>query len=324
MIELGSRAIRSLVADVTSSDELRPIDTQVRKSAIIEALQGSDQDLAAELGAAARDIDDLVQGAARRGAGRIAVFGTESIRKASNSPVFAESALPERIGHILSARQEALCSIVAGSITIKAIDGAARRLMVIDHGAGSLEVACGRAGGPYDLEMFASLPLGGSNLLEGFRIGGRDLKRLRGRVRTELKALNLERSGGVPVVVMGTVATKCAWLTKRRGSTDRYDPKRVEGARIAVDGLRRIYDHAERLNDDADPDAAWARFQEFVNPGEPGGDAAERVATGAIPIFEVLSGLGTDAFYVSALGTRHGFALLWANAPEALAVELAP
>lgn len=319
VIELGSRAIRLLVADVSGSHRLRPVETQVRKTGVMESLCSSDRDLLTELRSATRNIDELVQRATRQGAEKIAVFGTEAIRQAAVKRVFAESGLSERITHILTGREEALCSIVAGSITMSVIDPKLRGLIVIDHGAGSLEVARGRVGGNYDLEMSASLPLGGSHLLEAFRTCGRDLERLRELVRPELGNLELGRTDPLPVVVMGTVATKCAWLTKRQGLHDRYDPKRVDGVGLPLKGLRQIYEHAKSLNEKGDPNRAWERFQEFINPGERGGDAAERVATGVIPIIEILSGLGADAFYVSSLGTRHGFALLWANAPEALA-----
>jgi hypothetical protein len=87
---------------------------------------------------------------------------------------------------------------------------------------------------------------------------------------------------------------------------------------LSLKDLRYIYEHAKSLNGKKDPVRAWDRFQEFINPGEHGGDAAERVATGVIPIIEVLSDIGADVFYVSSLGTRHGFALLWANTPGAL------
>lgn len=320
VIELGSRAIRLLVADVTGSNGLRPVDAQVRRTEILEALKRSERELVTELVIAAQSIDELKHRAARQGATKVAVFGTESIRKTSTSRHFAESGLADCVDFILTGRQEALCSIVAGSITLGSMGVAAQRLVVIDHGAGSLEVAIGQAGQNHGLEKSVSVPLGGSHLLAAFRTCKRDLDRLRGLVRLELDGLAFDGAERLPVVVMGTVATKCAWLTKRRGKADRYDPKRVEGVQLSLDSLRMIYDHAKTLNCQSNPEMAWDGFQEFINPGEHGGDAAERVATGVIPIIEVLSDIGADAFYVSALGTRHGFAMLWANSPSTLDV----
>ena len=189
VIELGSRAIRLLVADVFSGHQLRTVDTQVRKTGVIEALRGSERDLANELSSATRSIDDLAQRAKRQGAEKIAVFGTEAIRKAAETRLFGQSGLSERITHILTGREEALCSIVAGSITMSVIDPNVAALIVIDHGAGSLEVARGQVSGRYDLEMSVSLPLGGSHLLEAFRNCGRDLERLRSLVLPELADL---------------------------------------------------------------------------------------------------------------------------------------
>lgn len=317
-IELGSRRIRLLVADVLQGRELRLVDTQVRKIGVIEALRCSEQELAAELLSVVRNIDDLTQHAVRHGAENISVFGTEAIRKVSERGVFVESGLAERITHVLTGRQEALCSLVSGSITSRSVEPQARKLVVIDHGAGSLEIAAGQVGESIGLNFSASFPLGGTHLLEAFRTCGRNLERLRDLVRSELNGLKIEAEGGVPVIAMGTAATKCAWLTVRRGRTDRYDPKRVDGVRLPLKGLEQVFEHARSLNHQSNPNKAWERFQEFVNPGEHGGDAAERVATGVIPIIEVLCILEADALYVSSLGTRHGFALLKASAANLL------
>lgn len=101
--------------------------------------------------------------------------------------------------------------------------------------------------------------------------------------------------------MMGTVATKCAWLTKRRDIREKYDPRRVHGQKIMTEALSLLVSFGEKCSA-----KQWKDFQEIVNPGETGGDAAERLVSGAISLLHLLKRLNKEQFIVSAYGTRHG------------------
>lgn len=320
VIEVGSRAVRLLIASVSEELQMRQIDTQVRNTKIIEALKTSELALAAELALLVRSIDELTRYAKSRGVADIVVFGTEAVRSLAESGLYRKSGLAERIGYVLSEKLEALCSFVAGGITLSNMGINTGDWIVLDHGSGSLEVALGSATGGYSLQWSESWPLGGSHLLGTFHSCGRDLNRLRALILLELGEMDKNWGNPAPFVIMGTVATKCAWLTKRRSVDDRYDPKRVEGVQLSRSGLQQIFDYANSLNQKKDVPKAWERFQEFVNPGEAGGDAAERVASGIVPLIELLTLAKSEKFVVSALGSRHGFAMLLACCPENLVV----
>lgn len=321
VIEIGSRATRLLVAEVYGSGFLRQRYSRVQKSKILDSFLDGENDLMEELARVSLSVHQFIEEAQREGVADVTVFGTEAIRRASSCERFCASDLANQIDLVLDAKTEALCSLVAGNLVFAARDLPAGACLVIDQGSGSTEIALGNVVPEFQLTDFTSLALGGNLLVQMLNEQEGDMYALRDKVIPLLDRFSAPSAEINNVVIMGTVATKCAWLTKRRDKTHRYDPKRVEGTIIPTSVLHKIFAYVAKFASKKNPDLAWERFQEYVNPGEPGGDAGKRVASGIVPLIEILTRVGCNSFNVSSLGTRHGFAILLAHSPEMLSMK---
>ena len=301
VVEIGSRATRLLVADVSHGRGLDPVLTRVEDTQLMECVGRGDQALQQELENISGIVIRFREQAIRIGAGRCFVFGTEAIRQVSTSSLFLTSPLAAVIDEILDARAEAECSLIAGFMGLKAAKLGGTEILVIDQGAGSMELAAGRCGPPIELVDFSSLRLGGNTLLKLFRDRRLDVTAFRAAVLPVLDECKLPTGHVDHVIIQGTVATKCAWLTERNDKREKYDLRRVHGKKLKTEVLNVLVSAIEQFSH-----KQWAEFQEFVNPGEAGGDAGERVASGAIPLLQLLKRLNKKEFVVSAYGTRHG------------------
>ena len=316
VIEIGSRATRLLVADIQDIMSLNQVKSRVMQSPIIELVGGNEQKLRHELDSLAATIRSFVEDARRESVDRAFVFGTEAIRQLAETTAFKHSDLAVLVDSVLDARTEALCSLVAGNMSMRDHKSVGGDTVVIDQGSGSMEIAIGTVGKEIHVHQYTSSPLGGTQLLQVFRESKRSMGSLRAMVETILDSLPERWPPIGRIIVMGTVSTKFAWLGIRHDRSERYDPKRVDGASISLASLLKVYSHIDSFSKQKDTEAAWAEFQDFVNPGEQGGDAGERVATGIVPLIEILKKIGKSTCHVSAFGTRHGVAAILTVAPE--------
>lgn len=318
LIEIGSRATRLLIADVLPPMRVCPFKTRVQLHSIMNLLGGSEAPLRNELAMVGETVRAFLDALRTEAVERTLVFGTEAIRRLAGSEALQSSELNDLLDLILDARTEATASLIAGFMSVCDRKAEAGDIVVIDQGAGSIEIALGAVAPSVIVKRFASLPLGGEPLLESFRESSRSLDSLRSKVVPVVDGLTDFSLPFGQVIVMGTVATKCAWLTKRQYRLEKYDAKKVDGTTISSELLSGIYAQTNLFSKHRNPEAAWQEFQEFVNPGEPSGDAGERVATGIVPLIEILKRIGKREFAVSALGTRHGMAVILSFAPELL------
>ncbi len=301
VIEVGSRAVRLLVADVVQG-ALRPVLTRSRETRLIASLEQAAGDRALTLDDTADAVSQFIGLAARQGAVRTVAFGTEAVRRlAAKALIPAGSALARL--QVLSAEDEALC---AARAALSGLDGAARPddlALVIDQGGGSLDMAVVTRGPPMQVRSTGSLDLGSDRLVRRFTAMGCDLSALRSALEAEIRPPVAKDDFSI-TVAQGSVATKCAWLSlsDKRGS--RYDPRSVQGVELSVSNLEAMLALFTQR-----PYAQWEPLRAIFDPANPGGDEMERVVTGAIALSAVLQGLGVNRFTVSALGARHGMAL---------------
>ena len=326
VIEIGSRAVRLLVAEVSVGGVVEAVLSRVQETRLMDAVQ--------EGASAEREELERIAGAVQRfraqalafNANPVAVFGTELLRRVAGSEQYLASSLRSAVNAIIDSHTEAMCSFVAGIMGVSKAGIERGGVLVIDQGGGSLELASGRAS-PIRMVDFVGLPLGGNSLLKGLRDHKRDINAFQASLLPELEKCRVPKGDVDTIVIQGTVATKCAWLMQRKDKSEKYDPKRVQGTRVQRDRLEVLLSVLLKFADDKHPEKRWAEFQEFVNPGETGGDAGERVASGIILILHFLHRLKKDEFFVSSLGTRHGMAWLLAQEPgflESLLVRESP
>ena len=146
--------------------------------------------------------------------------------------------------------------------------------------------------------------MGGDELLRRFRSHSDGLRGFRDSLRRTIDQVRLQGRGCGAVVVQGSVATKCAWLTVRRDKAERYDPKRAHGKQLSAHNLEGLISVAEKTLP-----AQWATARAFFDPQNPTGDDFDRVVTGAVVLLLLLQRFNQEKFFVSAYGTRHGMAL---------------
>lgn len=294
-IEVGSRAIRLLVAGVTDGKFVQ-LASDVDDVDLMRALSEGNEFAAS---AKARSIiDRFRQRAIDAGAERVQVFGTEAVRR------FAADGLLDRFGDLepLSKADEARCSLIASARGLP-VGGPGGTLAAIDHGNGSLEVAVGTNGLSLQMLGYVSLPLGGNALLKILAECDFVIDQFAELTAEQLAIGPLADKPADNVVIQGSVATKCAWLSVRKDLNDRYDPRRVHGCRLNTAGLNQVIAVARST-----PRSGWKNLSKIVNPRDLPTDQFERLFTGCVVLSQLLAKMGSDEFHVSAHGTRHGVA----------------
>ncbi|MDO8878384.1 MAG: hypothetical protein Q8M24_05045 [Pseudolabrys sp.] len=308
VIEIGSRATRLLVADVIRGQPLITVTTSVDDTRLMEAAALSEAAILHELDNIYGIVTRCRERAIRSNATAVKVFATEAIRQVRDTNAFRNSRLAASIDQILDEKAEANCSLISGLTALDRFKLGGDKILVIDQGAGSMELASGKRGPPVEMTEFSGVKLGGNLLLKLFRENGLDPKAYRAAALPMLKQCETLNRDLDRVIVQGTAATKFAWLLVRKSKMEKYDPKRVHGAKLHRKQLEFIVSNVETFSLDKNPKKKWADLQEFINPGEYGGDAAERVVAGIIPLIHLLTIFHKNEFVVSAYGTRHGMA----------------
>ena len=189
VLDIGSNTVHLLVVDVVRG--ARPVPA-VDKRSVLRLMQYIEDDGSIStdgVALLARAVDSAMRSARAERVDEMLVMVTSALREATNGEeVLAD--LRSRIGgdvQVLSGPDEARLTFLAAR---RWHGWAAGRLLVLDIGGGSLEVASGVDEEP-DLAM--SLPLGAGRLTRTYLShdppSPKELKRLRSVVRSELKPL---------------------------------------------------------------------------------------------------------------------------------------
>jgi exopolyphosphatase/guanosine-5'-triphosphate,3'-diphosphate pyrophosphatase len=245
-------------------------------------------------------VVEFAQRARALGAARVVGVGTEALRRARDGGEFLagleRSGLLDR-ARLLDGEEEAACAIEA---TRRAAAPDAR-VIVIDVGGGSTELAWTEAGGRV---RGISLPLGSVRLTEELLarhpVPRADMDRLEARLEQAVGALaalradGLEASGAEVVAVAGTATT----LAAMDQELEPYDAERVEGYRIAIERLEGWIDRLAGL------DLEQRRRVPGLEPGR-----ADVIVAGLVLLRAVIRAIGARELRASGRGVRHGVAL---------------
>lgn len=304
VIEIGSRAVRLLIADVGSSGDFQVVGTDWKETALGNAVSAGGPTLSAKLDELARVVIAYRQKAMDLSASRIAVFGTEAVRRFDAAASERFQALLPGV-QVLTGSEEAELSFIAGAMG-QETRGTEFRL-VIDQGSGSMEIVVGRLRPRLTISNYQSAKLGTQDLVATLRRLGGSFSRLREAVKAQVADLPvLDHAATSTPIVLGSAATKLAWLEVRPDMMKSYDPRLVHGHRVRVSHIDAMVRVAE-----SDPDTA----KRIVDPKNPDGPEFETVMAGLVGLEAVLHREGSSGFVVCAHGTRYGFAWKLASAP---------
>lgn len=307
VIEIGSRAVRLLTADV--ADGLTEVTggTGSELTDLAGAMRGTDSSRMAAFAKVNQAIDRFSQRAERLRADEILVFGTAAVRNLQ-----AESnELPfDCQVEILTPEVEARCSLISA---IKSLGDQIRegeRVLTVDLGAGSIEFAVGESlADDVRLESAQSVSLGTDVLGVQFRQQDRNIRSLYIALGKQVadKVAHWERV--TRIVAMGSAATKLGWA--RRVMSDNagtlsgtYDKKLAHGQQVTRGQIGALLNSATK-----DP----MRVRELLDPHIKDFSEFDAIITGSVLLDHVLINSGFKSFTVSTWGTRHGLAWLWVH-----------
>ena len=299
VVEIGSRAVRLLVADVGGDVGLSVVRTGWLETGLAETMVRGDYSLRQIFDVIGDKTRGFLEEARRDGSAAVLAFGTAGLRAAPKELLAGLcSAVPELT--LMSARDEAWCSLVAAVMGLQGVIERNAPILVVDQGSGSMEVALGQfSGGRPVISVIRSYELGYAAIAETLSELDGDLPALRSRLTRRLSRHSpIDGVATARPVVMGSVATKLAWLAGA-GAGGRYRPGVVHGRTV---GLSEI--DVQALAAVQEP----ARLRERLDPGKPGSREFERVIAGMVGLELFLRRVGKEEFVVSAHGTRHGLA----------------
>ena len=305
VIEIGSRAVRLLVAEVSATVGVHVITTGVEGCDLLEKSNQSQFTVRQEITKVCESVKRFRMRAQQHDAEEIVVIGTEALRRIAETDSYNTSQLAKNVDRILDGRSEAMYSLIAGSFSLAGPYAPQGNCLLVDQGFGSMEIAYGKLGPPVKLLEYVSVDLGVRRLLHDLASCGRDMNALKRDVSDYFDDLNLPEFKPDHAVVLGSVATKYAWLKLERKENEKYSPKRVDGERIQTKTMEADWAQIARLASRS----GWAIIEEFMSPSDRGKDEGKRLVAGIVPLAYIMNRFKQKNFVVSALGTRHGLAL---------------
>ncbi|HWP02019.1 MAG TPA: hypothetical protein VNL96_01040 [Gemmatimonadaceae bacterium] len=239
VIDIGSNAVRLLVADVGPKGQLRRVArARVEPRLASGLLVGGVLDATAMERAVAA-VAEMVGQAHAAGAASVDIVATSAVRDARNGRAFVDwvvraTGLPVRV---LSERAEAELAFEAAS---SYFDLSAGRFLVCDIGGGSVQVALVENA---RLHSVASFPLGAIRVTEEFPEMDRSPQQL-AELRHCLRERVLARSPGLRdwqgARMLGMGGTFTSLAAVHLASTEQYERSAVHGVRMNRSQLERI------------------------------------------------------------------------------------
>lgn len=309
VVEIGSRAIRLLVATVTGAGRIEHVDTAWEQiGGLLRAAKGE----GAERREAIHQLQEMSLEFLRRakssGAVKVAIVGTAALRDVAKlEGTLLASEFPELL--LFSERDEALCGLAAASLlSLQSIpSGGSINLCSIDQGAGSLEIAIGSISEKtLMLDAYSSVALGSNRLAEIVTASRGDLSRANATILVELEKLpDMSRGDGALTVGFGSALTNTAWLFVRTSPEEGYDPRRTHGTVLTCSSMKQTIRDLKALSQ-----TNLLALRKFIDPRKPNGTEFEVIVTGLSAVLALLENMSAEQFVVSANGIRHGVAVI--------------
>lgn len=294
-IDIGSNSVRQIIADVSSTGQIRVIDEMKSMPRLGEGLERTGALGQTALDVAVAAVQRMVTLARQLGAARIVVVATSAVRDASNGEEFTARVLNETgvAVRVLSGEEEALISFRSA---LAHFEMGAGRSLVMDIGGGSLELVLAKDG---LIEHVASFAFGAVRLTEKFLhpvVRPRGVRALREYVRDGLRrTVPVKDWRGTRVIGSGGTFTNLAGILLARQGLAARSP---HGTRVTRVELEHVLDWVQRL-------APEERAQiPGLNPAR-----ADIIVAGLAAAAEVMARFDSADVRASAYGIREGILL---------------
>lgn len=302
LIEIGSRSVRYLVIDVQGrvqdfkaikiDNAVHRIDPSHITRADVEKLKLLVSQLRTDLRSHSCDM--------------YCVYGTELCRS-------IETLYPGELSssvRTLSTEEEAMAAWAA-ALLCQDEENEEDVITVIDLGNGSTEIVRARWDGVQieDLKS-TSVALGSSRLMASYNNDKtsymRYLEQQLPPIKKAIQEAGIERIHNGVMYFVGGVATKIGWLSKRANESEVYRPDLVNGVKVTLDDLSKLFVTLDQLYR-----SKPQYVVRIIDPRRGSEHEAVRVISGA-PYLVALakSAHAGKAFLVSGYGVRHGMAYL--------------
>lgn len=302
LVEVGSSNIRYLVADFqddmtfipkkieTTDHEMHPASPEVKAIAQIN-----------------RVVEAYIKDASGRGCDAFLAYGTAGCRAAqANHPGMLTPAL-----RVLSPREEALASWVAGLICSPASLATMSTCTVIDEGSGSTEIVRATWSGKTITNVaFNSTAVGSTFLTEAYKSDPDGHIALTVDIITRIKE-ELKNAGVCPgepgsIYLIGGIATRIGWLASGKSGSDEYRPEKVNGVKITRNGLIQLQKKLSSIYAE-NPEKARRLID-----ARKGRELEALRVLGSTPFLLFLANHldSRGQYFISGYGVRHGMAFL--------------
>ncbi|MEU9416093.1 Ppx/GppA phosphatase family protein [Streptomyces sp. NPDC051000] len=297
VLDVGSNTIHLLVVDAHPGARPLPAHSHKVELRLAELLDGHGAVTPEGMERLVSALADAVQAAEDKGCEDLLPFATSAVREATNADevlarVKAETGLDLPI---LSGEDEARLTFLAAR---RWFGWSAGRLLVLDIGGGSLEIACGIDEEP---DAAVSLPLGAGRLTSGWLPGDpadpADVKALRRHARAQIaRSVGVFSRFGAPDHVVATSKTF-------------RQLARIAGAARSADGLYVQRDLTRKSLEEWVPRlAAMTIAQRSTLPGVSDGRAGQLLA-GALVAEGAMDLLGVEELEICPWALREGVIL---------------
>ncbi|MEO3978932.1 Ppx/GppA phosphatase family protein [Streptomyces sp. CAU 1734] len=186
VLDVGSNTVHLLVVDAHPGARPQPAHSHKAELRLAELLDGAGAISEAGVDRLVRTIHRAVRAAEDQGCEQVLAFATSAVREATNADLVLSRVRAQTEVHlqVLTGEEEARLTFLAAR---RWFGWSAGKLLVIDIGGGSLEIAYGIDEEP---DAAVSLPLGAGRLtassLPGDPPSADDVRALRRHVRTEI------------------------------------------------------------------------------------------------------------------------------------------
>ncbi|MDQ3152604.1 MAG: Ppx/GppA family phosphatase [Actinomycetota bacterium] len=297
VLDVGSNTVHLLVVDAHRGAHPTPKTSEKTVLRLAEQINPRGQLTRAGADALVQAVSEAVTSAATMGCEDLLAFATSAVREASNVGTVLDRVLAESgiALEVLSGEQEARLTFLAAR---RWYGWSAGRLLVLDIGGGSLEVASGVDEEP---DIAISLPLGAGRLTREYLSqdppGKRDLDRLRELIADQVtEPAATIAAAGAPDRVVATSKTFRS-LARLTGAAPSSAGPRVRRT-LSAAGLRQVIAFISRMT------AADLAELEGVSTGR-----AHQLVAGALVADAAMRALGADKVEICPWALREGVIL---------------
>jgi exopolyphosphatase / guanosine-5'-triphosphate,3'-diphosphate pyrophosphatase len=199
VLDVGSNTVHLLVVDAHQGARPLPAFSHKEELHLTDCLDGQNRLTSDCAGRLLKFVNEALQIAEDKGVQELLAFGTSAVRDAANSDellAWIEAESEVRI-QVLPGTEESRLTFLAAR---RWLGWSAGRLLLLDIGGGSLEIASGQDEDP---SVAVSLPLGANRLTRDWFVSDpptrEEVRSLRKHVRVEIAAAaSAVRSAGIP------------------------------------------------------------------------------------------------------------------------------